>query len=235
MNNEEYHNHPAISQSMLKKLAESPWLIHAERETTKSLSLGTCLDLALTEPEAYNKLVVKDTKTTTVAGCISIVWKQLIDKWIVNLNNYEIKIFGKLWRFEELAKKCQKQKIMFWNDPITGELCRGKPDYYHSMFMMDLKSTCAKTRDEFIKQIYSVELMDAFPIGISSQPLSWGEEGFHRVTVQFAYQKYRILYDGNYNLTEAALQIFGSNFQRFINTTTTNVLSPVGTFFARNI
>jgi hypothetical protein len=89
--------------------------------------------------------------------------------------------------------------------------------------------------DEFIRQIYAVELMDAFPIGISSQPLSWGEEGFHRVTVQFAYQKYRVLYDGNYNLTEAALQIFGSNFQKFVNTTTTNVVSPVGTFFARNI
>jgi hypothetical protein len=68
--------------------------------------------------------------------------------------------------------------------------------------------------DNFIRQIYAVELMDAFPIGISSQPLSWAEEGFHRVTVQFAYQKYRVLYDGNYNLTEAALQIFGSNFQK---------------------
>ena len=50
--------------------------------------------------------------------------------------------------------------------------------------------------DEFIRQIYAVELMDAFPISISAQPVSWGEEGFHRLTVQFAYQKYRTLYDG---------------------------------------
>ena len=78
-------------------------------------------------------------------------------------------------------------------------------------------------------------MMDAFPIGISSQALSWGEEGFHRVTVQFAYQKYRVLYDGNYDLTSAALQIFGSKFQTFVNKTTTNVASPVGTLFARNI
>jgi len=38
--------------------------------------------------------------------------------------------------------------------------------------------------------IFSADLIDAFPIGISPQPLSWSEDNFHRLTVQFFYQKY---------------------------------------------
>jgi hypothetical protein len=63
--------------------------------------------------------------------------------------------------------------------------------------------------DEFIKQIYAVELLDAFPIGVAPQSLSWSEEGFHRLSIQFSYQKYRTLYDGNYNLGAAAAALFG--------------------------
>jgi len=64
--------------------------------------------------------------------------------------------------------------------------------------------------DEFIKQIHAVELMDAFPIGIAPQQLSWSEDGFHRLSVQFAYQKYRTIYEGSYDLAAAATALFGS-------------------------
>lgn len=63
--------------------------------------------------------------------------------------------------------------------------------------------------DEFIKQIYAVELIDAFPIGVAAQQLSWSEDGFHRVSVQFAYQKYRTIYEGTYDLAAAASALFG--------------------------
>jgi hypothetical protein len=63
--------------------------------------------------------------------------------------------------------------------------------------------------DDFIKQIYAVELIDAFPIGIASQPLSWSEDGFHRLSIQFAYQRYKPLYEGKYDLVQAASSIFG--------------------------
>jgi hypothetical protein len=70
--------------------------------------------------------------------------------------------------------------------------------------------------DEFIRQIYAVELLDAFPIGIASQQLNWSEDGFHRLSVQFAYQKYRVIYDGNYNLGAAASALFGSAGSRLL-------------------
>jgi len=68
--------------------------------------------------------------------------------------------------------------------------------------------------DEFIKQIYAVELIDAFPIGIAPQTLSWSEDGFHRLSIQFAYQKYKPIYNGNYNLASAATALFGSAIAR---------------------
>jgi hypothetical protein len=64
--------------------------------------------------------------------------------------------------------------------------------------------------DEFIKQIYAVELIDAFPIGIAPQSLSWSEENFHRLQVSFAYQRYKVIYDGNYDLASVATSLFGS-------------------------
>jgi hypothetical protein len=63
--------------------------------------------------------------------------------------------------------------------------------------------------DDFIKQIYAVELIDAFPIGIASQGLSWADDGFHRLSVQFAYQRYRPIYQGTYDLGAASAELLG--------------------------
>jgi hypothetical protein len=63
--------------------------------------------------------------------------------------------------------------------------------------------------DDFIKQIYAVELIDAFPIGVSAQSLSWSDDNFHRLQVQFAYQKYKPVYTGSYDIAAAATALFG--------------------------
>ena len=65
--------------------------------------------------------------------------------------------------------------------------------------------------DDFIKQIYAVELLDAFPVGIASQPLSWSEDNFHRVSIDFAYTKYNVIYDGKYDLVAAAAELLGQS------------------------
>ena len=70
--------------------------------------------------------------------------------------------------------------------------------------------------DEFIRQIYAVELIDAFPIGVASQALNWSEDGFHRLSVQFAYQRYRTIYEGTYDLGSAATALFGSAASRLL-------------------
>lgn len=85
--------------------------------------------------------------------------------------------------------------------------------------------------DEFIKQIYAVELIDAYPIGISSQQLTWGDDNVHRVSVQFAYQKYRTIYDGSYNLTQAAAALFGVAGERLVTRAGTNLDQALGRIF----
>jgi len=59
--------------------------------------------------------------------------------------------------------------------------------------------------DDHVKQIFAVELIDAFPIGLAPQSLSWGEDSFHRLAISFAYQKYEPIYGATYNLS--ALEI----------------------------
>lgn len=50
--------------------------------------------------------------------------------------------------------------------------------------------------DEQTNKVFSMQLIDAFPVGIAPQPLNWADDGFHRITVNFAYQRYKVLYDG---------------------------------------
>jgi hypothetical protein len=62
--------------------------------------------------------------------------------------------------------------------------------------------------DDVVKQIYAVELIDAFPIGIAAQPLTWGDDNFHRVSVQFSYQKFKTIYSGG-DEDAVASEVFG--------------------------
>ena len=70
--------------------------------------------------------------------------------------------------------------------------------------------------DDFIKQIYAVELIDAFPIGVAPQSLSWGDDAFHRLQISFAYQKYRTVYEGTYDIGAAAASLFGAAGSRLL-------------------
>ena len=42
------------------------------------------------------------------------------------------------------------------------------------------------------KEIYKVQLIDAFPASIAPQQLAWSDDGFQRLTVSFLYQKYEL-------------------------------------------
>lgn len=70
--------------------------------------------------------------------------------------------------------------------------------------------------DDFIKEIYAVELLDAFPIGVAPQSLSWSDDGFHRLSIQFAYQKFRTIPKSNYDIGQAATSLFGSAASRIL-------------------
>ena len=43
---------------------------------------------------------------------------------------------------------------------------------------------------EDVSPVYQATLIDAFPINIAPQQLSWSDDGFHRLSVQFSYYRY---------------------------------------------
>jgi hypothetical protein len=52
---------------------------------------------------------------------------------------------------------------------------------------------------------------------MASQPLNWADEGFHKLTVQFTYLKYRTLYDSAYNIDDLGVALFGYQYNNFVN------------------
>jgi hypothetical protein len=64
--------------------------------------------------------------------------------------------------------------------------------------------------NESVKQVFAVELQDAFPIGMASQQLSWSDDNLHRLSVQFSYRKYRPIYEGNTDVQQILNTLLGS-------------------------
>ena len=84
--------------------------------------------------------------------------------------------------------------------------------------------------DDFVRQVFAVEMKDAFPVSISSQQLSWSDDNFHRLTVDFAYQEYNPVYEGKYDPEAIAGAIagnIGGRIQDFIGSTASNALGGV--------
>lgn len=154
-----YYDNPAMSQSKIKVLLNNPRIFYLEYilgqkidKPTPSKNLGTCLDLALTEPEKYKNLIIKNTKTTTMVNCITQYWKDQIDLWIYSLNNYifDNDFFGSI-NLKDIFKTCIKQKELYYKyNNIEWKM---KPDFLNvnNGFFIDLKSTCATNYDDFIK------------------------------------------------------------------------------------
>lgn len=88
--------------------------------------------------------------------------------------------------------------------------------------------------DDFIKRIFAVELVDAFPIAIGPQALNWTEDNFHRLSVQFAYQRYNVIYEGSYDLVGAAIEYFGAKGARIFDIEGQNLRDDINRLFEEN-
>jgi len=87
--------------------------------------------------------------------------------------------------------------------------------------------------DDFIKKIYVVELIDAFPINVAPQQLSWTEDNFHRLSVSFAYQRYKVIYEGSYDLASAAQALFGVKAASFFDKAGNSINNTIGKTLAK--
>jgi len=131
------------------------------------------------------------------------------------LQTADVKIYGPTFKLPYMT---QYQDITlsfistgdFWERKLFDKWINSIiPNDTHNLRYQKEESTRYTTKitvmqyDELITQIYALELIDAFPIGIASQPLSWSEDGAHKVSVQFAYSKYIPIYDSKTDLGKA--------------------------------
>ena len=158
----DYYAHPAMSQSKMKTLLKSPRqyylkyiakVIDDDDEHTAPMQLGNCLDWALTEPEKYEALTIKDTKTTKQKDCITIDWKLKIEKWRESLFNYQFTdgFFDGI-DFRTIIKVCDTQaELLYTYNDIEW---KARTDFIakDKSFIIDLKSTSATSQEEFEKQ-----------------------------------------------------------------------------------
>ena len=79
--------------------------------------------------------------------------------------------------------------------------------------------------DEFIKQIYAIKIIDAFPISVAPMALSWSDDSFHRVSVQFAYHRYETIYEGKYDIGQALASGAGTLLDGLLNNIRLNILT----------
>lgn len=64
--------------------------------------------------------------------------------------------------------------------------------YYADMSMTQFDMTVKKGTSE-LRQIAVWHLVNAFPVAVNQMPVAWTEDGFHRVSVTFAYEYYELL------------------------------------------
>lgn len=192
-----------VGQSILEKLLNLPATITSElssilngtegRVTDANPSLSRYLGLQCETAELPGKtLVTADAKIygPTFKVPYQTQYNETTLTFICTNDFYERKLFD---RWIESIMPNDTNNLRFANDNST-------------RYMTNIKII---QFDDFVKQIYAVDLIDAFPIGVSAQPLSWSEDGFHRVSVQFAYQSYKTIYDSRINIADQVAEKIG--------------------------
>lgn len=63
--------------------------------------------------------------------------------------------------------------------------------------------------DDVAQNVLEIELIDAYPVSMAPQTMSWSDEAFMRLNVSFAYQSYRVVFNGGFNPSQQNLTDFG--------------------------
>lgn len=159
LSNDEYHRHPAISNSGLSDIAKSPavyqWRKSApvDHKKTKALDFGTACHSWLLENYNFDDEYViepKFNKRTNAGKEEAIAFEKAnAGRTIISNDDYhKIKLMcdSALCHPDanDLLTASGKSEVsIFWRDDITGELCRCRPDRIldSSPVIVDLKTT----------------------------------------------------------------------------------------------
>lgn len=168
LSDEEYFAHPAVSNSSLGLIADSPksyaYFKNISRPKTKSMELGSATHAAILEPEVFRDRYVKapDADRRTKAGKDTIAdfsakhpGKTLVapDEWeaITEMANAVREHKSAAWALSRgLA-----EHAVFWNSDIDDTPCKAKIDFLNTEegVLVDLKTTDNAHPYSFAKSI----------------------------------------------------------------------------------
>lgn len=163
--NESYHAGPGISKSGL-------WTIHAQspahykygqRKETKAFDFGEACHLAILEPESFETKVVRGPEDRR-----GNKWKDAVEacaldgKLLLTSGDYDevlaIRdvIHADSWINSIITGgKPEIEASGYFIDPVTGELCRVRPDFYRKdlKLILDVKSAESAHPDAFARSV----------------------------------------------------------------------------------
>ena len=167
MTNEDYHKHPALSNSGISLLLDRPskyyhQVILEERESTAAMTFGSAFHCAVLEPERYAvEYATNPHDGRTKSG----------KEWAANNTNKTILSSADAELIEKMRDGIGKNALArtlimepglieesyFWTDIITGVVCKCRPDKIvtvdERVIVLDLKTTDDASPESFAKSV----------------------------------------------------------------------------------
>lgn len=170
MSSDEYHAHPAIGSTGLKLILKSPAHYKYEKENpsepTPAMKRGTAIHEAILEPDLFlkNSVVMPKFEGTGSRAAKDEWLMENHGKRILSADDREnIKgILGALSAHKTaraLLAGGAAETSYFWQDPITGLMCKCRPDFLRKgHIIVDIKSTFDASPEAFPKQIANLKM-----------------------------------------------------------------------------
>lgn len=172
---EKYHNGPGISRSTLMEFMKSPlhynYKVHNREEKKpvdiirkfNPLEFGNALHTFVLEPELffdkYEILPEIDKRTTAGKALFKEIQERAVGKEFIAQDAFdEIELMRDSIMTNEDARSLIEgalyEKSLYWTDPLTGLLCKVRPDIWHSNMIVDLKTTASASLRDFQRSVY---------------------------------------------------------------------------------
>lgn len=235
MSNDDYHAADGISKSGLDLIAQSPlhyWARYLDpkrkpHEPTPAMVTGTAIHTAVLEPArfaaefrvepAVNKRTNagKEEYEAFVADCEANGFTPISVKDLEVCNNIS-EVVRSHYTAQQLLSEGEAEVSMFWDDPVTGVLCKCRPDWItKGGIVVDLKSTGDASPSGFAKSAYN------FRYWVQA---AWYLDGIEQATgkrpeafVFVAFEKEPPYACGFYYATEEMIEAGRSEYRRLLD------------------
>ena len=168
MSNEEYHAHPAISNTGLGKIAKSPahyrWYKENGSADSEAFQFGSAFHTLLLEPSEFSKRVElwSGAPRNTKAGKDDYAAALASGKLPIKQDDYAAMldmckaINAHVSSRVYLSGKGKVEASLFWADEETGVECRCRPDWMRDDgVLVDLKTTKDASPEEYGRSAYN--------------------------------------------------------------------------------